>query len=99
VNTAELTDLLIQQNCFGSVIKQMNVSEDSDEDEIFAFISLLNLTERNGIQCAEQVKELVLSFCENCEKSMFEQLDKLFCAPRVGTQDLHLEPLHQPFFL
>uniref|UniRef100_A0A8D2B2Y3 BRCA2 and CDKN1A-interacting protein n=1 Tax=Sciurus vulgaris TaxID=55149 RepID=A0A8D2B2Y3_SCIVU len=82
VNTAELTDLLIQQNHIGSVIKQTNVSEDSDddvdEDEIFGFISLLNLTERKGTQCAEQIKELVLSFCEkNCEKSVVEQLDKL----------------------
>nr|XP_017206251.1 BRCA2 and CDKN1A-interacting protein isoform X2 [Oryctolagus cuniculus] len=50
VNTAELTDLLIQQNHVGSVIKQTDISEDSDddmdEDEIFGFISLLNLTER-----------------------------------------------------
>ncbi|XP_046288190.1 BRCA2 and CDKN1A-interacting protein-like [Marmota monax] len=83
VNTAELTDLLIQQNHIGSVIKQTNVSKDSDdddvdEDEIFGFISLLNLTERKGTQCADQIKELVLSFCEkNCEKRMVEKLDKL----------------------
>ncbi|XP_055464910.1 BRCA2 and CDKN1A-interacting protein [Psammomys obesus] len=78
VNTAELTNLLIQQNHIGSVIKQTDASEDSDdevdEDEIFGFISLLNLTERKGTQCAEQIKELVLS---SCEKSMVEQLDKL----------------------
>ncbi|XP_036121446.1 BRCA2 and CDKN1A-interacting protein [Molossus molossus] len=82
VNTAELTDLLIQQNHIGSVIKQTNVSEDSDddvdEDEIFGFISLLHLTERKGAQCVEQIKELVLSSCEkNCDKSTVEQLDKL----------------------
>uniref|UniRef100_G3SD90 BRCA2 and CDKN1A-interacting protein n=2 Tax=Gorilla gorilla gorilla TaxID=9595 RepID=G3SD90_GORGO len=81
VNTAELTDLLIQQNHIGSVIKQTDVSEDSnddlDEDEVFGFISLLNLTERKGTQCVEQIQELILSFCEkNCEKSMVEQLDK-----------------------
>nr|XP_034491116.1 BRCA2 and CDKN1A-interacting protein-like [Marmota flaviventris] len=83
-NTAELTDLLIQQNHIGSVIKQTNVSEDidddddADENEIFGFISLLNLTERKDTQCAEQIKELVLSFCEkNCEKSVVEQMDKL----------------------
>ncbi|XP_062957971.1 BRCA2 and CDKN1A-interacting protein [Cynocephalus volans] len=86
VNTAELTDLLIQQNHIGSVIKQTDVSEDSDdgvdEDEIFGFISLLNLTERKGTQCTEQIKELILSFCEkNCEKSMVEQLDKLLNDP------------------
>ncbi|CAI9178265.1 unnamed protein product [Rangifer tarandus platyrhynchus] len=83
VNTAELTDLLIQQNHIGSVIKQTDVSEDSDddvdEDEIFGFISLLNLTERKGTPCAEQIKELILRLCEkNCEKSTVEQLDRLF---------------------
>ncbi|XP_068404854.1 BRCA2 and CDKN1A-interacting protein [Eschrichtius robustus] len=83
VNTAELTDLLIQQNHIGSVIKQTDVSEDSDEDVdedgIFGFISLLNLTERKGTPCAEQIKEFILRLCEkNCEKSMAEQLDKLF---------------------
>ena len=83
VNTAELTDLLIQQNHIGSVIKQTDVSEDSDddvdEDKIFGFISLLNLTERKGIPCAEQSKELILSLCEkNCEKSTVEELDRLF---------------------
>uniref|UniRef100_A0A8C3RV61 Protein BCCIP homolog n=1 Tax=Chelydra serpentina TaxID=8475 RepID=A0A8C3RV61_CHESE len=85
VNTAELTDILIQQNHIGSVIKQAEVQEESggdddddDEDEVFGFISLLNLTERKGTQCAEQIKELILSLCEkNCEQSMVEQLDKL----------------------
>ena len=83
VNTAELTDLLIQQNHIGSVIKQTDVSEDSDddvdEDKIFGFISLLNLTERKGTPCAEQIKELILGLCEkNCEKSTVEELDRLF---------------------
>uniref|UniRef100_A0A8P0TK05 BRCA2 and CDKN1A interacting protein n=1 Tax=Canis lupus familiaris TaxID=9615 RepID=A0A8P0TK05_CANLF len=82
VNTAELSDLSIQQNHIGSVIKQTDVSEDSDddvdEDEIFGFISLLNLTERKGTRCAEQIKEVILSSCEkNCGKSLVEQLDTL----------------------
>ncbi|XP_039337701.1 BRCA2 and CDKN1A-interacting protein isoform X4 [Mauremys reevesii] len=82
VNTAELTDILIQQNHIGSVIKQAEVQDESDdedeEDEVFGFISLLNLTERKGTQCAEQIKELILSLCEkNCDQSMVEQLDKL----------------------
>ncbi|KAM9052458.1 BRCA2 and CDKN1A-interacting protein isoform 2-T2 [Megaptera novaeangliae] len=63
--------------------QQTDVSEDSDddvdEDGIFGFISLLNLTERKGTPCAEQIKEFILRLCEkNCEKSMVEQLDKLF---------------------
>uniref|UniRef100_A0A8C5SMJ4 Protein BCCIP homolog n=1 Tax=Laticauda laticaudata TaxID=8630 RepID=A0A8C5SMJ4_LATLA len=53
-------------------------SDDDDDDEVFGFISLLNLTERKGTECAEQIKELVLSQCEkNCEQNLVEQLDKL----------------------
>ncbi|XP_061857591.1 BRCA2 and CDKN1A-interacting protein [Colius striatus] len=83
VNTAELTDILIQQNHIGSIIKQAEVQEDSsdddeDDDEIFGFISCLNLTERKGTQCAEQIKELILSRCEkSCEQQVVEQLNKL----------------------
>ncbi|XP_068545245.1 BRCA2 and CDKN1A-interacting protein [Anas acuta] len=83
INTAELTDILIQQNHIGSIIKQAEVQEDSsddddDDDEVFGFISFLNLTERKGTQCAEQIKELILSRCEkNCEQRVVEQLDKL----------------------
>ncbi|KAF1504507.1 BRCA2 and CDKN1A-interacting protein, partial [Megadyptes antipodes antipodes] len=83
VNTAELTDILIQQNHIGSIIKQAEVQEDSsddddDDDEVFGFISCLNLMERKGTQCAEQIKELILSRCEkSCEQHVVEQLNKL----------------------
>ncbi|XP_066046829.1 BRCA2 and CDKN1A-interacting protein isoform X1 [Chamaea fasciata] len=94
VNTAELTDILIQQNHIGSIIKQAEVQEDSsgdeedDDDEVFGFISCLNLTERKqvkkapfclqGTQCAEQIKELLLSRCEqSCEQRVLEQLGQL----------------------
>ncbi|KAJ8404824.1 hypothetical protein AAFF_G00332110 [Aldrovandia affinis] len=70
VNTSELTDVIIQQNHIGSVIRQAEVPDDSDDevdpDQVFGFISLLNLTERKGVQCVEQVKDLVLSQCEKC---------------------------------
>lgn len=85
VNIAELANLLIQQNHIGSVIKQAEGTDDDDDDEeddehhVFGFISLLNLTERKDTPCAEQVKELVLSQCENtCDQSIVEQLDKVF---------------------
>lgn len=83
MNTAELANLLIQQNHIGSVIKQSESMEDDDddddqEDHIFGFISLLNLTERKDTPCAEEIKELILSQCEtSCDQNIVEQLDKI----------------------
>lgn len=79
VNTSEMTDIIIQQNHIGSVIKQAEVPEDSDDDdpdEVFGFITMLNLTERKGVQCVEEVKELIVEQCEkNCSHSVTEQLE------------------------
>ncbi|XP_030630126.1 protein BCCIP homolog [Chanos chanos] len=82
VNTSELTDIIIQQNHIGSVIKQAEVPEDSDSDddldEVFGFITLLNLTERKGVQCVEQIKELVLEQSEKtCPQNVTERLEKV----------------------
>ncbi|XP_038599760.1 BRCA2 and CDKN1A-interacting protein [Tachyglossus aculeatus] len=67
VDIAELTGLLVQQSHIGSIIKQTDVAEESEdeedadeEEEIFGFISLLNLTERKGTPCVEQIKALLL---------------------------------------
>ncbi|XP_066521710.1 protein BCCIP homolog [Hoplias malabaricus] len=81
VNTSELTDLIIQQNHIGSVIKQAEVPDDSDDedpDEVFGFISIVNLTERKGMECVEQIKELVLGQCEKlCSAAVLEQFEKV----------------------
>ncbi|XP_072523355.1 protein BCCIP homolog [Salminus brasiliensis] len=81
VNTSALTDLIIQQNHIGSVIRQSEVPDDSDDedpDEVFGFISIVNLTERKGLECVEQVKELVLGQCEKqCSASVLEQFEKV----------------------
>ncbi|KAM6951403.1 protein BCCIP homolog [Aplochiton taeniatus] len=82
VNISEMTDILIQQNHVGSVIRQAEVPEDSDNegdlDEVFGFISLLNLTERKEVPCVEEVKEMLLEQCEkNCPHSTTEQWEKV----------------------
>ncbi|CAG5904722.1 unnamed protein product [Menidia menidia] len=82
VNTSEMTDIIIQQNHVGSVIKQAEVPEDSDDDdpdEVFGFITVLNLTERKGVQCVEEVKELIVDQCEkNAPHAVAEQLELIF---------------------
>uniref|UniRef100_A0A1A8Q831 Protein BCCIP homolog n=1 Tax=Nothobranchius rachovii TaxID=451742 RepID=A0A1A8Q831_9TELE len=81
VDTAEMTDIIIQQNHVGSVIKQAEVPEDSDDDdpdEVFGFIAMLNLTERKGVRCVEDIKELILDQCEkNASHSVTEQLEQI----------------------
>uniref|UniRef100_A0A3B3RHV1 BRCA2 and CDKN1A interacting protein n=1 Tax=Paramormyrops kingsleyae TaxID=1676925 RepID=A0A3B3RHV1_9TELE len=80
VDVSELTDIIIQQNHIGSVIRQGEVEDSDDEDdddEVFGFISMLNLTERKGVPCVEQVKELLLAQCEKvCPHSVVEELEK-----------------------
>ncbi|XP_004625787.1 BRCA2 and CDKN1A-interacting protein [Octodon degus] len=57
----------------GEMEEEDEDSEDSDEEED-GDDEIVD----EGTQCAEQIKELILSCCEkNCEKSMVEQLDKL----------------------
>ncbi|XP_028991047.2 protein BCCIP homolog [Betta splendens] len=81
VDTSEMTDIIIQQNNVGSVIKQAEVPEDSDDDdpdEVFGFITMLNLTERKGVKCVEEVKEMIVEQCEkNSTPSVAEQLEHI----------------------
>eukprot|EP00062_Callorhinchus_milii_P018204 gi/632971411/ref/XP_007902159.1/ PREDICTED: BRCA2 and CDKN1A-interacting protein [Callorhinchus milii] len=82
VNTAELTGIIIQQNHIGSVIRQAeildeNSDDDEDDIEVFGFITLLHLTERQGTDTVEQIKELILSQCEKQPKGTFEQLKEI----------------------
>ncbi|KAJ0015726.1 hypothetical protein NQD34_014016 [Periophthalmus magnuspinnatus] len=85
VNTSDLTDIIIQQNHIGSVIRQAEVPEDSDDedpDEVFGFISMINLTERKGVQCVEELKELVLGQCQtSSSEADCERLEKVLSDP------------------
>uniref|UniRef100_A0AAY4DPK2 Protein BCCIP homolog n=2 Tax=Denticeps clupeoides TaxID=299321 RepID=A0AAY4DPK2_9TELE len=86
VNTSELTDIIIQQNHIGSTIKQAELPEDSDDDddpdEVLGFISMLNMTDRKGVECVEQIKDLLLGHCEKaCPPSVMEQLEKALSDP------------------
>ncbi|XP_059803694.1 protein BCCIP homolog [Hypanus sabinus] len=80
VNITELADLIIQQNHIGSVIRQAEISDEGsedDEDGVFGFITVLNLTERKGTESIEQIKDLVLSQCKTHYPTAAEQLEKI----------------------
>ncbi|XP_067908851.1 protein BCCIP homolog [Heterodontus francisci] len=81
VNITELVGIIIQQNHVGSVIRQAEIldgsSDEDDEDDVFGFITALNLTERKGTESVEQIKELVLSHCKTYHQSAADQLDKI----------------------
>ncbi|XP_051883470.1 protein BCCIP homolog [Pristis pectinata] len=81
INLTELADIIIQQNHIGSVIRQAEVldesNEDDDEDGVFGFITVLNLTERMGTESVEQIKDLVLSQCKTHHPMAAEQLEKI----------------------
>ena len=81
VNLSELTDTLIGQNYVGSVIKQVPLSEEDEDDDmdddsadVYGLISCLNVTDRKQLECVKQIVSLVL---EKCEKYAQKHLDKL----------------------
>ncbi|XP_066277906.1 BRCA2 and CDKN1A-interacting protein-like [Branchiostoma lanceolatum] len=82
VNLSELTDIILSQNYIGCVIKQDEVPEDSDsddgEEEIFGFITIVNITDRKDKPCLQALKELVLERCKECApKNTYEELTNI----------------------
>ncbi|KAG8517477.1 BRCA2 and CDKN1A-interacting protein, partial [Galemys pyrenaicus] len=80
VNTAELTDLLIQQNHIGSVIKVSGgrLPRLISSRPAASLLPFSAWVRARGTPCAEQIKDLVLSGCEkSCGQSAAERLDEL----------------------
>ncbi|PNF16572.1 BCCIP-like protein [Cryptotermes secundus] len=68
INLSELADLIIGQNYVGSVVKQSEVdSEDGDDDsdvnDVFGVTSVLNITEKQNLECVQQLRSLLLELC------------------------------------
>uniref|UniRef100_A0A3B3RKA0 Protein BCCIP homolog n=1 Tax=Paramormyrops kingsleyae TaxID=1676925 RepID=A0A3B3RKA0_9TELE len=69
VDVSELTDIIIQQNHIGSVIR--------NDDVRMTGVVLLCCVFGQGVPCVEQVKELLLAQCEKvCPHSVVEELEK-----------------------
>ncbi|XP_016383673.1 protein BCCIP homolog, partial [Sinocyclocheilus rhinocerous] len=64
------------------LLQQAEVPEDSDDeadpDEVFGFISMVNLTERQGVECLEKLKDMLIEQCAKASspdvQEGFEQL-------------------------
>ncbi|KAL1137718.1 hypothetical protein AAG570_009414 [Ranatra chinensis] len=72
VNLSELTELLISQNTVGSVVKQSDTDEidgDADDDEdddpndVFGVTSIVNLTDKQSVECVSQLRTLLSELC------------------------------------
>ncbi|EEB16732.1 protein BCP1, putative [Pediculus humanus corporis] len=72
INLTELTNLIINQNFIGSVIKQSDrddeESDDDDDDEtdanqVFGITTVINLTEKQKLECIQQLRSLLLELC------------------------------------
>lgn len=64
INLSELTDLIIGQSFVGSVVKQSEgeVEDDDDEDpnDVFGITTVINLTEKQNIECISQLRSLLV---------------------------------------
>lgn len=70
INLSDLTDLIISQNYVGSVVKQSEVdveSEDDDDDntnDVFGITTVINLTEKQNVECVQQLRQLLRELCQ-----------------------------------
>jgi protein BCP1 len=70
INVNQLTDLIIGQNYIGSVIKQCEVDDESDDedddtpmsesDPVFGITTAINLSNKQDVECIKQLRELLL---------------------------------------
>jgi len=80
VDVSGLADLILEHSYVGSVIKQCELPEeemsedDDDEDPIFGISSIVNLTEKQDVQCLSQIRAIIL---DQCTKHGTDQTRKL----------------------
>lgn len=64
VDLSNLTNLIIEQNYIGSVVKQSQddaASDDEDDDinDVFGITTVINISNRQNIQCIQQLRDLL----------------------------------------
>ncbi|XP_039275669.1 protein BCCIP homolog [Nilaparvata lugens] len=70
VNLSDLTNLIIEQNYIGSVIKQSEIDEDSGDDDdevdpndVYGVTSIINITDKQHYECVDQLRTLLREMC------------------------------------
>ncbi|XP_071793824.1 BRCA2 and CDKN1A-interacting protein-like [Asterias amurensis] len=72
VNLSEMTNLVLSQNHVGSVLKQSadQLAEESDssedDDNIYGFISVINISDKREENCIKSVRSLLDERCSKC---------------------------------
>lgn len=89
INLTELTELIISQNYVGSVVKQSEVDDDSDDEcdgnDVFGITSVVNLTEKQNVECIQQLRHLLLELSrEHASDSVNTLVLSLLDAQPVG---------------
>ncbi|XP_032682524.1 protein BCCIP homolog [Odontomachus brunneus] len=66
IDLGGLTDLIIAQNYVGSVVKQSNDMEESDDDaddddvnDVFGITTVINVSDRQNLPCIQQLRDLL----------------------------------------
>jgi protein BCP1 len=82
VDLSELSNEIIAQNHVGSVIKQVEISDEDDdsdndnsgEGDVFGVIAVLSLSDDKDLKCVQQLKSMLV---ERCTKSNAQLATKL----------------------
>ncbi|KAK7110192.1 protein BCCIP homolog [Littorina saxatilis] len=74
VNVGDMTDIILSQNYVGCVLKQITEDDDDDDEDdamdvdsentVFGIMTVINITDKQGKECVNQLKSLVTSRCK-----------------------------------
>ncbi|XP_012229468.1 protein BCCIP homolog [Linepithema humile] len=63
IDLGGLTDLIISQNCVGSVVKQSDDVDESDDDDdvndVFGITTVINVSDKQNLPCIQQLRDLL----------------------------------------
>ncbi|XP_074642875.1 protein BCCIP homolog [Tubulanus polymorphus] len=74
IDLTEMSDMIIAQNYVGSIIKQCELSEEeddediSDSNEVFGVISVINVTVKKDADFVKQMVSTLTERCNDCNK-------------------------------
>lgn len=79
IDLSEMANTIISQNYIGSALKQIDIPEDDEDDEmsdgdpVLGLITVINITDKQNVECVKQLKSMLMEKCQSCSQKNREK--------------------------